>query len=417
MGEIVTLDPVLGGGEGSRLFPLTGKRAKPAVPIGAKYRVIDPVLSNIVNSGGEHIYVLIQYKPDSLIRHVNNVWNKEGIRVNIRRADHKYDGTADAVYQNRDLISKINPDVVNVFGGDHIYLMDVSQMNNFHLDNKADLTIAAIPVPLGESRKFGVLEVDEKWLVTGFEEKPANPKPIPRNPEFCLASMGIYNFNPKRVVRYLETDARKTKPEGESEEVLELVRSNPQLYSLHDFGHNIISAMMEEGRVFAYNFANNRIVGAPAAPYWRDIGKLIDFYNVHRDMMGNNPAIRLDLPDWPVRTFKEAHKKPRINPAAQVLESILAEGVIIGKSVVDESSISYNVKVGERAVVTQSIFLGNVTVGSRARLNRVIVDKNVRIPGGAEIGFYKDEDQARGFTVVPGGITVISRDYKFHRTA
>ena len=180
------------------------------MPIGAKYRVIDPVLSNIVNSGGEHIYVLIQYKPNSLIRHVNNVWNQDGIRVNIRRADHKYDGTADAVYQNRDLISKINPDVVNVFGGDHIYLMDVSQMNNFHLDNKADLTIAAIPVPLRESRKFGVLEVDEKWLVTGFEEKPANPKPIPRNPEFCLASMGIYNFNPRRVVRYLVRGRART---------------------------------------------------------------------------------------------------------------------------------------------------------------------------------------------------------------
>ena len=152
MGKIVTLDIVLGGGEGSRLFPLTGKRAKPAVPVGAKYRVIDPVLSNIVNSGGEHIYLLVQYKPDSLIRHVDDAWNRKGTRVHIVKPDHNYDGTADAVYQNRNLISKINPDVVNVFGGDHVYLMNVFLMNQFHLDNKADLTIAAIPVILEEGK-------------------------------------------------------------------------------------------------------------------------------------------------------------------------------------------------------------------------------------------------------------------------
>lgn len=388
------------------------------MPVGARYRVIDPVLSNIINSGGINVYLLVQYKPDSLIRHVDNSWNQGGIRVQIVKPDHKYDGTADAVYQNRGLIGEIKPDVVNVFGGDHIYLMDVSQMNQFHLDNGADLTIAAIPVTLEEGKKFGILEVNEKGQVIGFEEKPANPKPIPGNPGYCLASMGIYNFNPNQALGYLAADAKKIKPEGEPDEVLEIVRSNPQLYSLHDFGYNLIPAMRKDGkRIFVYNFANNRIVGAPAVPYWRDIGKLIDFYKVHRDMMGNNPAIRLDLPDWPVRTFRESRAEPQINTSAKVLESMLAEGVVIGKSVVEESSLSYYVKIGERAVITKSIFLGHATVGNRARLNRVIVDKNVHIPNGIEIGFYEDEDRARGFTIVPGGITVISRDYKFDRAA
>lgn len=412
MSEIITLDIVLGGGEGGRLFPLTGDRAKPAVPL-AKWRVIDLVLSNIINSGGQHVYLLVQYKPDSLIRHVDNAWNQRGTQVHIRKSTHRYDGTADAVYQNLDLIDVPRLQVVNVFGGDHVYLMDVSQMNRFHLDNKADLTIAAIPVTLEEGKKFGIFEVDENGRAIAFKEKPLNPKPIPGNTEFCLASMGIYNFNPRKLVSYLTEDAKKTKPEGKPEEVLELVTANPQIYSVHDFGHDVIPRMVADGKVYAYNFANNRIIGAPAVPYWRDIGKLIDFYKVHRDLMGDNPAIRLDLPDWPIRTFKEANAPPEIDPSAKVLESILAEGVAVERAVVEESSLSYNVKVGEKAVITQSVLLGNSTVGKRVRLNRVIGDRDVHYPDGIEIGFFEDEDRKRGFTIVPGGITVVPRNYQF----
>lgn len=416
MSGIITLDIVLAGGKGTGLYPLTTDRTKPAVPIGARWRVIDAVLNNINNSGGQHVYLLVEYKPDSLIKHVNNAWNQNGIQVHIKKSTHKYDGTADAVYQNRGLVQKINPDVVNVFGGDHIYLMDVSQMNKFHLDNKADLTIAVIPLRLEEAAgKFGVLEVNQKGQVMGFKEKPEHPTPMPTNPEFCLASMGIYNFNPRQLVKYLRNDAKKAKPEGNNGEIAELVADNPNIYSLHDFGHNIIPAMVNGGRrVYAYNFATNRIIGAPAQPYWRDIGKLIDFYNANRDMMGVNPAIRFDLPNWPMRTFKEAETKPDVNPTARVLESLLAEGVVIGeKSLVEESSLSYNVKIGERAVIFQSIVLGHATVGKRTKLNRTILDRGANTPEDIEIGFNEDEDRARKFTIVPGGITVVPRNYQF----
>ena len=412
MQKITTLDIVLGGGEGARLFPLTGDRSKPAVPIG-KWRVIDFVLNNIMNSGSQHVYLLVQYKPDSLIRHVENVWNQNDVHVHLVRSDHTYDGTTDAVYQNRGLISKIRPNVVNVFGGDHIYLMDVSQMNHFHLENHADLTIAAIPVPLEEGEKFGVLEVDEKGRIIAFKEKPKNPKPIPTNPEFCLASMGMYNFHPQKLLESLKADAKKMKPEGNGTEAAELVAANPHLYSMHDFGHNLIPLMVGEGKAYAYNFATNRVTGASGQPYWRDIGKLIDFYNANRDMLGLNPAIRLDLPNWPIKTFREAQAEPQVASGAKVLESILAEGVVIGRSVVEESSLSYNVKVGHRAVINQSVLLGHATVGDKVRLNRTIVDRNVHLPNGIEIGYYEDEDRARNFTIVPGGVTVIPKNYKF----
>ncbi len=416
MSGITTLDIVLAGGRGTGLYPLATDRTKPAVPIGAKWRVIDAVLNNIKNSGGQHVYLLVEYKPDSLIRHVSNAWNHEDILVHIVKPTHTYEGTADAVYQNLDLVRKIKPDVVNVFGGDHIYLMDVSQMNRFHLDNQAELTIAAIPVRLEEAAgKFGVLDVNEKGQVIRFDEKPARPKSMPTNPEFCLVSMGIYNFDPSRVVKYLTEDAKKKKPEGNDKELLELVTANPTIYSLHDFGYSIIPAMKEDGRkVYAYNFADNRIAGAPSIPYWRDIGKLPDFYKANRDMMGVNPAIKFDLPNWPIRTFREAQADPRVSPGAKVLESLLAEGVLIERgSLVEESSVSYNVKVGERAVIFQSILFRNATVGKRARLNRVIVDSNVHIPNGAEIGFDEEKDRLRKLTIVPGGITVVPRNHVF----
>lgn len=416
MYRIITLDMVLAGGKGTGLYPLTTDRTKPAVPIGAKWRVIDAVLNNINNSGGQHVYLLVEYKPDSLIRHVDNAWNRNGVKVHIEKPAHKYDGTADAVYQNRGLVQKIRPDVVNVFGGDHIYLMDVSQMNQFHLDNRADLTIAAIPVRIEEAAgKFGVLEVNEKGQVVGFKEKPEHPASMPTNPEFCLVSMGIYNFNPQQLVKYLIEDAKKTKPEGAGKALLELVAANPTIYSLHDFGYSIIPAMRKDGRrVYAYNFANNRIVGAPGIPYWRDIGKLNDFYKANRDMMGVNPAIRFNLPDWPMRTFKEAEADPEVHPTARVLESLLAEGVVIGqRSLVEESSLAYDVKVDPGAVIFQSILLGHATVGKKAKLNRTILDRGVRIPADIEIGFNEEQDRARKFTIVPGGITVVPRNYQF----
>ena len=291
-----TLVMILAGGEGKRLFPLTQDRAKPAVPFGGRYRIIDFVLNNFINSGFYRIKVLTQYKSDSLNKHITRGWNLSPflnqyvdlVPAQMRTGGSWYKGTADAVYQNIFHIHDESPDYVCVFGGDHIYKMDVWQMLKFHKKNKAELTISAIPIPIEDAHEFGIIEVDENWRLTGFVEKPQTPpKSIPNNPKMCLASMGNYIFNKNTLVNALEKDSK-------------IENSN------HDFGKNVIPMLLEEGkRIFIYNFADNTFAGMTDKEkgYWRDVGCIDAYWQANMDLLDYEPELNLYSKDWPLRTF------------------------------------------------------------------------------------------------------------------
>ena len=396
---------ILAGGKGSRLEPLTRDRAKPAVPFGGAYRIIDFTLSNCLNSGLRKILVLTQYKAMSLDRHINLGWRgylcrELGEFIDVvppqqRIDEHWYQGTADAVYQNIYTIEKERPKYVVILAGDHIYKMDYLKLVEAHLDAQADATIATLRVPVLSARQFGVLQIDRDYRVVGFEEKPEHPKPLPDSPEHALASMGIYVFNARFLFEQLCLDATRTS-------------------SGHDFGRDIIPNLVESHRVFAYPFLDEN---RKADAYWRDVGTLDAYYEANRDLVAVDPLLNLYDRHWPIRTYHPNYPPPKFvfaepGPGArrgEALDSIVCLGCIISGGQVERSILGVDVRINSYAVVEDSILFNHVDVGRHAKLRRVIIDKGVRIPPGMEIGFDPEVDRARGFTVTESGVTIIAK--------
>jgi glucose-1-phosphate adenylyltransferase len=395
---------IMAGGKGARLYPLTRDRAKPAVPFGGRYRIIDFVLSNMVNSGIRSIYVLTQYKAQSLVEHVQRAWGTRNnhqdfvtiVPAQMRMGETWYRGTADSVYQNLQTIEDHRPDAVLVFGADHIYKMNVRQMVDFHYRRRAFATVACLPVPLKEASSFGIVEVDQEGRIIGFDEKPRDAKPMPGNPNYALASMGNYIFDPDELTRQLRADSDRE--------------------SHHDFGRDIIPAMLGSGRVYAYDFALNRIPGA-AGPsenfYWRDVGTIEAYYEATMDLKAVVPSLNLYNWSWPIFTASYSDPPAKLvfdepNRRGQALQSVLCGGCIIAGGFVKDSVLGRNVFVDEGADVRDSIIFDNVYIGKGARVQKAIIDKNVRVADGDHIGHDLARDKLRHH-VSEGGITVVAK--------
>lgn len=392
---------VLAGGKGSRLEPLTRDRAKPAVPFGGIYRIIDFTLSNCLNSGIRKILVLTQYKAMSLARHVTNGWRhllcrELGEFIDVvppqQRIDEQwYQGTADAVYQNIYTLEQERPKYVVILAGDHIYKMDYSKMVAYHEEHGADLTIGALRVTPQEAREFGVMQINESHRIIGFEEKVANPKTIPGDPDHCLASMGIYVFNAPFLFDQLCQDA--TLPE-----------------SAHDFGRNIIPSIINTHKVMAFPFRDEN---SKQDAYWKDVGTLDAYYEANIELTAVDPLLNLYDYHWPVRTDQPNLPPPKFvfdensGRRGEAHDSIVAAGTIIAGGKVSRSIIGPKSRVEERAEVTESILFSGVHVGKGAIIRRAIIDKNVFIPDGAQVGVDLEADRRRGFEVTEKGIVVI----------
>ncbi|MBA4107504.1 MAG: glucose-1-phosphate adenylyltransferase [Pirellula sp.] len=392
---------VLAGGKGSRLEPLTRDRAKPAVPFGGIYRIIDFTLSNCLNSGIRKILVLTQYKAMSLARHVTNGWRhllcrELGEFIDVvppqQRIDEQwYQGTADAVYQNIYTLEQERPKYVVILAGDHIYKMDYSKMVAYHEEMGADLTIGALRVTPQEAREFGVMQIDESRRIIGFEEKVPNPKTIPGDPDHCLASMGIYVFNAPFLFDQLCQDA--TLPE-----------------SAHDFGRNIIPSIIKTHKVMAFPFHDEN---SKQDAYWKDVGTLDAYYEANIELTAVDPLLNLYDYHWPVRTDQPNLPPPKFvfdensGRRGEAHDSIVAAGTIIAGGHVTRSIIGPKSRVEERAEVTESILFSGVHIGKGAIIRRAIIDKNVFIPDGAQVGVDHDADRRRGFEVTEKGIVVI----------
>ncbi|MBA2322054.1 MAG: glucose-1-phosphate adenylyltransferase [Deltaproteobacteria bacterium] len=403
---VETLVMIMAGGKGQRLAPLTSHRAKPAVPFGGRYRIIDFALSNLVNSGYRHIYLLTQYMAMSLIKHLNRTWHVarmgEFIEVapaQMRRGNHWYAGTADAVYQNLNLVADARPKHVAIFGGDHIYLMAVDQMEEFHKAQAADLTVAVFRVPRDEATAFGVVEVNESGRIVGFEEKPRDPKPIPGHPDQCLVSMGNYFFRRDVLEQVLIQDA-------------------PDESSKHDFGQDIIPRMIREGgAVFAYDFSDNRVPGEERqeVPYWRDVGTIESLFQSNMDLRAPVPPIDLYNRRWPIRTTARHHPPARFvqdgagGRLSEVQDSLIAEGVIVSSARVFNVVAGYDCFFHAGSEVADSVLLSGCDIGAGARLSRVLLDKNVRIAPGTVIGESTEADRRRFPFVTPTGIVVLPK--------
>jgi len=398
-----TLAVVLAGGQGERLFPLTRDRAKPAVPFGGPYRIIDFTLSNCINSGLRKIFVLTQYKSDSLERHIELGWDSIlsvelgewifTVPPQLRIGQRWYDGTADAVFHNLHLLQREAPERVMILSGDHVYKMNYAKMIDFHLEHKAAATVGAVEVPIDQARAFGVIEVDAGWRVVGFHEKPEQPQPIPGRPDTALVNMGVYCFETKTLVGAISEDA------GEE--------------TRHDFGRNILPSLVETGNLFAYPFVDEN---RKQVLYWRDIGTLDSYYEASMDLVAVDPIFNLYDASWPVRTmrrqlppaktvFAEQHPGGRIG---QALDSLLSGGVIVAGGRVERSILSPEVRISSMAQVSDSVLMDGVHVSRHARVRRAIVDKGVVIPHGFVVGEDRAED-AKRFTVTEKGVVVIPR--------
>ena len=402
---------ILAGGEGSRLRPLTTERAKPAVPFGARYRIVDFVLSNFVNSGIFKLKVLTQYKGESLHQHIMRGWRLsamvdqyvEIVPAQQRVGEMWYRGSADAIYQNLNLIRDEKPKVVCVFGADNIYKMDVRQMIAQHRRTGAALTVAAIPVPVEQGAEFGILDVDDEHRMVGFVEKPPNPPPMPSDPTRCLASMGNYVFDADVLVEQLERDADLKE-------------------SAHDFGKSILTHMVNNTDlpVYAYDFSTNTIPGQPESEqgYWRDVGTILSYWQTSMDLCSITPQFDLYNRRWPIRTHyahyppaKFVHDDYRNERVGNAVNSIVAEGVIVSGGNIRNSVLFPRVRVNSYARVEESVLFNRVIVGRHAKIRRAIIDKDVVIPPGMVIGYDLEKDAQR-FTV-SDDIVVIPKGWRF----
>jgi glucose-1-phosphate adenylyltransferase len=403
--QVRLLALVLAGGRGSRLYPLTRDRAKPAVPFGGRYRIIDFVLSNLMNSGIRASYVLTQYKAQSLVEHVQRAWAVRGVSsdfvtvvpAQMRMGESWYRGTADSVYQNYHMVEDFRPDALLVFGADHVYKMNVRQMVDFHLKRNAVATVACIPIPVAEASSFGIVQTDEEGRITGFQEKPErNPVTMPGDPTRCLGSMGNYIFAPGPLAEALYSDAKDE--------------------SHHDFGRNILPDLVKSGRVYAYDFSQNRIPGVTDAgehAYWRDVGTIEAYYEANMDLKNVVPHFNLYNWEWPILSANYPDPPSKLvfddqQRRGVALQSIMAGGCIIAGGFVKDCVMGRNVFVDQGADIRDSILLDNVYVGKGARIQRAIIDKNVRVADGDHIGHDLARDAIRHH-VSDGGITVVAK--------
>ena len=390
---------VLAGGKGERLFPLTAFRSKPSVPFGGRYRIVDFVLSNLVDSHIYSVYLLVQYKSQSLIEHVRKNWVLSSVIKDhfvavvppqMRMGPEWFQGTADAVFQNVNLIRQHNPKLVIIFGADHIYRMDIRQMIDFHLEKQAVVTVAARPVPVEQASSFGVIVADAEKRIIGFQEKPKKPSPMPDDPGRVYVSMGNYIFNKDILLEALAKVQRKKQ---------------------HDFGAHVIPDLVETGKVFAYDFATNIIPGTlpyEEKGYWRDVGTISAFFEAHMDMLGDSPPFELANELWSI------HPSSYEGPATKILRgdvrnSIIAEGCVIHKAKIRNSIIRSGVTIEDDVSVEDCIIMDDVVLKKGCKLKKVIVDKFNVIDGGEQIGLDPDKDRFRchidssGIAIVPRG--------------
>lgn len=394
---------ILAGGKGERLHPLTIHRAKPAVPFGGKYRIIDFTLSNCINSHVRRIAILTQYKSLSLDRHLALGWERL-LNAELgeyiftippqQRVDERwYEGTADAVFQNVYLIEKENQPYILVLSGDHIYKMNYSEMFEFHLANKAVGTVATIRVNRKDASKFGILQVDEHSRIIGFAEKPSAPVAIPGQPDFCYASMGIYLFDTDEIINELRADAGKS--------------------SAHDFGKNILPEMMAKGGLYAYEFKDEN---RKEANYWRDVGTIDSYWEANMDLVSVDPQFNLYDSEWPLRTYQGQYPPAKFVFAQEyrggrlgmALDSIVCGGCVISGGRVRNSVLSPNVRINSYVDLSESVLMENVEIGRHCRIRKAIIDKDVYVPAGTTIGYDPKKDRER-FFVSEGGITVIPK--------
>jgi glucose-1-phosphate adenylyltransferase len=402
--DVMTI--ILAGGRGTRLDPLTRHRAKPAVPFGGLYRIIDFTLSNCLNSGLRRVVVMTQYKARSLDRHIRQGWgflsNELGEYIEVlppqqRANDEWYRGTADALYHNIYSLEKERKELTIILAGDHIYKMDYAEMIEAHLNNKADLTVGCIPVPLHESRHFGVMKVDSEMRITHFLEKPLVTDPLPNDPEHCLGSMGIYIFNTEWLFDLLIEDQNQ---EGSS----------------HDFGKDLIPNVIKTHRVFAFPFRDRN---KAETSYWRDVGTIDAYFQANMDLVEIVPVLNLYDRSWPIRTLQDQWPPPKFVHSefgqaghvrrGEAIDSMICPGCIISGGHVSHSILSPNVRVNSYSVVHNSILFEGVRIGRGCRIQNAIVDKDAEIPEGAEVGYDLDLDRRRGFTVTESGIVVVAK--------
>ena len=398
---------VLAGGKGTRLYPLTRERAKPAVPFGGKYRIIDFVLSNFVNSGIHSIYVLTQFRSQSLLQHLSEGWNFGGLLeshfiTNVpaqmrSETESWYQGTADAIYQNINLVEQSDPHLVAIFGADHIYRMNIAGMIDFHLAKQAEVSVASIPVARHHAVEFGVIEASAGGRIVAFHEKNPNAPTMPGDSSRVYASMGNYIFSTHTLLDLLNDDAK-----------------DPN--SHHDFGRDILPKLADKAPIYAYNFETNRIPGEPedSTPYWRDVGTIEAYYEANMDLNHVKPELNLYNREWPVRStsypdppakfvFEESGRR------GQALDSIVSGGCILAGGVVRKSVLGRSVRVHTGAEVEGCVIMDNCDIGRHAKLRRAILDKNVHIPPDTQVGYDLEADLARGWHVTSSGIVVIGR--------
>ena len=391
---------VLAGGEGKRLWPLTADRAKPAVPFGGNFRLVDFVLSNLVNAGYLRNCVLTQYKSHSLDRHITTTWRMSQMLGNFvtpvpaqqRLGPRWYTGSADAIFQSLNLVHDDDPDYLVVFGADHIYRMDISQMVAAHIDSGAEATVAGIRVPRHEATAFGVIETaDDGERIAGFLEKPADPPSVPDDPDVAYASMGNYVFSTDALIKALKEDAA-----DES--------------SIHDMGGNLIPMFVQRGTANVYDFSRNQVPGATDRDrgYWRDVGTLDAYHDAHMDLVSVHPIFNLYNQSWPILSFPPTMPPAKFVENGMALDSMVGPGTIIAGATVRRSVVSENVRAGMGSSVEGSVIMPGVRIGRNAVVRNAILDKNVVVQDGARIGLDPEYERTR-YTVTPAGITVIGK--------
>ena len=400
-----TIAMVLAGGKGERLGPITLNRPKPCVPFGGKYKIIDFVLSNLFNSGIKKTYILTQYRAYPLNKHIKESWAKwTGLGEfydtlspeTSSNGEEWFKGTADAIYQFLRFIESSGADYVAIFGGDHIYKMDVSQMIGYHVMNKADITLAALEVPQEEARRFGIFSVDEDFRVTDFAEKPQNPMTIPGR-DTCFASMGNYIFSTKKLIQVLKDGKKK--------------------HDDLDFGKHVIPMMLANGdQVYAYNFLDNQIPGMRPGEkgYWKDVGTIDSYYDANMELVNVEPQLNLYNYKWPIITNQGNFPPAKTvfdedGRRGQNLDSYVCGGCITSGSVVRGSIIGPRCKLNSYSLVEDSILFENVEVGRNVKIKRAIIDENIKIPDGTTIGYDHEADQAAGYTVTESGIVIVAK--------